>query len=103
MLAATSERRLPGLEDIPTVAETLPGFFVGAWNVMLAPIGTPEAMIRKVSADLRTALADKDLLAKFAANGAFTQYMTPQQTIAFVQSQQATWQPILQRIAREAQ
>src|ERR1700741_1244314 len=44
MLAATSERRLPGLEGIPTVAETLPGFFVGAWNVMLAPTGTPDAI-----------------------------------------------------------
>src|ERR1700722_4077689 len=63
MLAATSERRLPGLEDIPTVAETLPGFFVGAWNVMLAPVGTPDAIIRKVNGDLRTALEDKDLLA----------------------------------------
>ena len=103
MLAATSERRLPGLEDIPTVAETLPGFFVGAWNVMLAPVGTPDAIIRQVNADLRTALEDKDLLAKFAANGAFTQYMTLEQTIAFTQSQQATWHPILQRIAREAQ
>jgi tripartite-type tricarboxylate transporter receptor subunit TctC len=103
MLAATSERRLPGLESIPTVAETLPGFFVGAWNVMLAPVGTPDAIIRKVNADLRTALEDKDLLAKFAANGAFTQYMTPEQTVAFTQSQQQTWLPILQRIAREAQ
>jgi tripartite-type tricarboxylate transporter receptor subunit TctC len=103
MLAATSERRLPGLESIPTVAETLPGFFVGAWNVMLAPVGTPEAIIRKVNADLRVALEDKDLLAKLAANGAFTQYMTPEQTVAFTQSQQKIWRPILERVAREAQ
>ena len=102
MLAATSERRLPGFENLATVAETLPGFFVGAWNVMLAPVGTPDAIIRKVNADLRTALEDKDLLAKFAGNGAFTQYMTPEETIAFTQSQQTTWRPILQRIAREA-
>jgi tripartite-type tricarboxylate transporter receptor subunit TctC len=101
MLAATSERRLPGLENIPTVAETLPGFFVGAWNVMLAPIGTPEPIIRKVNLDLRVALEDKDLLAKFAANGAFTQYMTPEETVAFTQSQQKIWRPILERVARE--
>ena len=36
-LANTSLERLPGFENMPTVAETLPGFFVGAWNVMLAP------------------------------------------------------------------
>ena len=103
MLASTSDRRLPGLENIPTVAETLPGFFVGAWSVMLAPAGTPDAIIRKVNADLRVALEDKDLLAKFAANGGYTQYMTPEETIAFTQSQQTTWRPILERIAREAQ
>jgi tripartite-type tricarboxylate transporter receptor subunit TctC len=103
MLADTADKRLPGFESLPTIAETLPGFFVGAWAVMVAPTGTPDAIIRKANADLRTALEDKDLLAKFAANGAFTRYMTPEETIAFTQSQQKTWRPILERIAREAQ
>jgi tripartite-type tricarboxylate transporter receptor subunit TctC len=102
MLADTADKRLPGFESLPTIAETLPGFFVGAWAVMVAPAGTPDAIIRKVNADLRTALEDRDLLAKFAANGAFTRYMTPEETSAFVQSQQKTWRPILERIAREA-
>ena len=101
MLADTADKRLPGFENLPTIAETLPGFFVGAWAVMVAPTGTPDAIIRKANADLRVALADKDLLAKFAANGAFTQYMTPEETVAFTQSQQKTWRPILERIARE--
>jgi tripartite-type tricarboxylate transporter receptor subunit TctC len=103
MLADTSDKRLPGFENLPTIAETLPGFFVGAWAVMVAPTGTPDAIIRKVNADLRTALEDQDLKAKFAANGAFTQYMTPEETVAFTQSQQKTWRPILERIAREGQ
>ncbi len=101
MLADTADKRLPGFESLPTIAETLPGFFVGAWAVMVAPAGTPDAIIRKVNADLRTALADKDLEAKFAANGAFTQYMTPEETVAFTQLQQKTWRPILERIAKE--
>jgi tripartite-type tricarboxylate transporter receptor subunit TctC len=103
MLAGTADKRLPGFESLPTIGETLPGFFVGAWAVMVAPTGTPDAIIRKVNADLRTALEDQDLLAKFAGNGAFTQYMTPEETIAFTQSQQKTWRPILERIAKEAQ
>jgi tripartite-type tricarboxylate transporter receptor subunit TctC len=70
---------------------------------MVAPTGTPDAIIRKVNADLRSALEDKDLLAKFAGNGAFTQYMTPEETVAFTQSQQKTWRPILERIAKEGQ
>lgn len=103
MLASTASQRLPGMDDLPTVAETLPDFFVGAWNVMVAPIGTPEAIIRKVNADLRTAVDDKDVAAKFAANGAFTRTMTPQETTAFTQEQQKIWRPILEKVARETQ
>jgi tripartite-type tricarboxylate transporter receptor subunit TctC len=101
LLANSSTQRLPGMENLPTVAETLPDFFVGAWNVMVAPIGTPDAIIRKVNADLRTAVEDKEVSAKFAANGAFTRYMTPEDTTAFVQSQQKIWRPILEKVARE--
>jgi len=102
MLASTSSQRLPGMEDLPTVGETLPDFFVGAWQVMLAPLGTPDAIIRKVNADLRSAVEDKDVAAKFAANGGFGRYMTPEETTAFTQTQQAIWRPILQKIARES-
>ncbi len=101
MLASTSTQRLPGMENLPTVAETLPDFFVGAWQVMLAPLGTPEAIVRKVNADLRSAVEDKDVAAKFAANGGFGRYMTPEETTAFTQSQQTIWRPILQKIAHE--
>ena len=100
-LAATSLERLPGFETLPTVAETLPGFFVGAWNVMLAPNGTPDTIVRKVNADLRMALADPEVTAKLAANGAFARYLTPVEVTAFVQAEQNTWRPILQRVAAE--
>ena len=102
-LAATSLERLPGFEDLPTIAETVPGFFVGAWAVMVAPLGTPDAIVRKVNADLRAALEDPEVTAKFQANGAFMRYMTPEQVTAFVQDQQKTWRPILEKIASEAQ
>lgn len=102
-LASTWSERLPGLENLPTVAETLPDYFVAGWGVMLAPLGTPEAIVRKVSADLRTALEDKDLVARFAVDGAFPTYKTPEETVAFIQSQQKVWRPIQEKIAREAQ
>jgi tripartite-type tricarboxylate transporter receptor subunit TctC len=100
-LADTALERLPGFEDLPTVAETISGFFVGAWTVMLAPVGTPDAIIRKVHADLRTALEDPDVKSKFAANGAFVRHMTPEQVTEFVQSEQKTWRPILEQVNRE--
>jgi tripartite-type tricarboxylate transporter receptor subunit TctC len=101
-LADTALERLPGFENLPTVAETIPGFFVGAWTVMLAPLGTPDTIIRKVHADLRTALEDPEVKSKFAANGAFVRHMTPEQVTEFVQSEQKTWRPILEQVNREA-
>jgi tripartite-type tricarboxylate transporter receptor subunit TctC len=101
-LANTALKRLPGLEDMETVSETLPGFSVGAWNVLLAPNGTPDVIVRKVNADLNTALDDPDLKEKFAANGAFIQKLTPEQTTEFVQAEQKKWRPILELVAAEA-
>ena len=42
-LADTALERLPGFENLPTIAETVPDFFVGAWAVLVAPLGTPDA------------------------------------------------------------
>src|SRR5438552_1555581 len=57
-LASTALKRPPGFENLPTIAETIPNFFVVAWNVMPAPDGTPEPILRKVNADLRIVLDD---------------------------------------------
>ena len=83
------------------MAETLPGFIAGGWNVLLAPIGTPEAIIRKASADLRKALDDAELKTKLAALGAYLHPMTPEQVTAFAQEQQRTWRPVAEKVAAE--
>jgi tripartite-type tricarboxylate transporter receptor subunit TctC len=103
MLASTWSERIPGMENLPTIAETLPDYFVAGWGVLMAPVGTPAPIIRKISADLKTALEDKELVAKFAADGAFPKYMNPEETTAYIQSQQRLWRPIQEKIAREAQ
>jgi tripartite-type tricarboxylate transporter receptor subunit TctC len=102
-LADTALERLPGFESLPTIAETVPDFFVGAWAVLVAPLGTPDPIVRKVNADLWTALNDPDVKTKFQANGAFLRKMSPEETAAFTQEQQKTWRPILEQVARETQ
>jgi tripartite-type tricarboxylate transporter receptor subunit TctC len=102
-LASTALKRPPGFENLPTIAETIPGFFVGAWNVLVAPLGTPETIIRKVNTDLRVALADPEVSAKLAANGGFVRHSSPEEVVAFVQSEQRTWRPIMEQVAKEAQ
>jgi tripartite-type tricarboxylate transporter receptor subunit TctC len=102
-MASTSLERLPGFADLPTVAETFPGFLVGAWNVLVAPNGTPDAIVRKVSADLRTALEDPEVIGRFATFGAYLRYMPPAEVTAFTQSEQKIWRPIMEEVARQAQ
>jgi len=103
MLASTWSQRLADMPNLPTVAEMLPDYFVVGWGVLLAPASTPSAIVGKISIDLQRALDDKDLKAKFAGDGAFPTYKTPEETIAFTQSQQKLWRPIQEKIAREAQ
>jgi len=100
-IAVTSNERLPEFKDLPTVAETLPGFIAGGWNVLLAPVGTPEAIINKVGADLTRVLGETEIKNKLATVGAYVQLMSPAQVRAFVEEQQQTWRPIAQKVARE--
>ena len=101
-LASTALKRPPGFENLATVAETVPDFFVGAWTILLAPKGTPAPIIRKVHNDMRVVLDDPDIRTKLALNGGFVRHMTPAELTAFVQNEQKTWRPILEQVAKEA-
>jgi tripartite-type tricarboxylate transporter receptor subunit TctC len=100
-IAVTSYERLAEFKDLATVAETLPGFIAGGWNVLLAPVGTPEAIINKVGADLTRVLGEAEIKNKLATVGAYVHPMSPAQVKAFVEEQQQTWRPIAQKVARE--
>jgi tripartite-type tricarboxylate transporter receptor subunit TctC len=101
-VAATSLKRLPGFESLPTVAETVPEFFVGAWTILLAPIGTPTPIIQKIHDDMQKVLDEPEIQAKLALNGGFVRHMTPDEVTAFVNKEQSTWRPIMEQVAKEA-
>jgi len=70
LLAVASAKRMPSLPNVPTLAETLPGFEAVAWYGVVAPPGTPKAIIDKINADVNEALAQpemKESLAKLSA------------------------------------
>jgi len=98
LLAVASAQRLPDFPDVPTVAETFPGFIASGWQVLLAPLGTPASIIAKVSADLRQVVTDPEFAKKMAPLGAYPRAMTPEEAQAFVAKQQETWLPIVQKI-----
>lgn len=61
LLAVASPKRLPALPDVPTIAETLPGFEAVAWYGIVAPPGTSKAIIAKINADVNEALRQPEL------------------------------------------
>jgi tripartite-type tricarboxylate transporter receptor subunit TctC len=95
-LAVASRHRLAQFPDLPTVAESYPGFAAGGWQGIVAPLGTPAAAIQKVNDGLKTVLAEPDLTKQLAARGAYVDAMTPAEVNAFVNAQQAQWKPVLE-------
>ena len=98
-LAVASTKRLAIFPDLPTVAETLPDFESGGWQVLVAPVGTPDAIVRKANADLKKAMADPDVQQRLAKLGRTDTPMSPAETLAYIQREQQKWAPILHQIA----
>ena len=101
LIAEASAKRLPHFPNLPAVAETLPGFSATGWQVLLAPLGTPQPVINKVSADLAKVVSDPAFQTKLGNVGSYTRSMTPQQVLTFVKQEQEKWLPVLQRVAQK--
>jgi tripartite-type tricarboxylate transporter receptor subunit TctC len=102
-IAVGSEKRLAEFPDVPTVAETLPGFSATGWQVLMAPLGTPQGVIRKVSDDLGKVVTDPGFRNTIAARGSYARPMSPAEVTAFIQAEQSKWKPVLEHIASKSQ
>jgi tripartite-type tricarboxylate transporter receptor subunit TctC len=97
-LAIASEKRLPNFPDLPTVAETSPGFAAMGWFVLLAPAGTPDAIVRKVNRDLAKVLDQPDFQKRFQDLGTFVRPLSPTETTEFIRSEQRLWRPLVRQL-----
>ena len=82
-LAVTSSRRSPLLPDVPAMSEFLPGFDASAWVLLMAPAGTPPAIVARISAELRKALEDPAVRAQLESQGATVVGSSPADAAAF--------------------
>ena len=76
-LAINSAKRVPQLPDVPTVAETLPNYKYESWFGVLAPAGTPQAILTKVSEDIAKVLEMPDVREKLLTQGSIPSPTTP--------------------------
>ena len=98
-LAVTSAARSPALPEVPTLAESgLPGFDVNPWFGLLAPAGTPAAVVQRINSDVNALLATADVKDKFAASGADPLATTPERFAEMLREDLAKWA----RVVRES-
>lgn len=96
ILAVADSKRSGVLPDIPTFAEAgLPGMQAVTWFAVVAPPGTPVAMIRKLNNLLTSALKLPDVRARFSERGAEVVGNTPEQMGQFVREEAARWATII--------
>jgi tripartite-type tricarboxylate transporter receptor subunit TctC len=98
LLAIATDKRLPNMPDLPTIAETVPGVVSTGWVLMMAPVGVPDAIIQKLNRDLRTVTAQPDLQERFRQIGTYSRDLSPAETEAFIRSEEKLWWPIVERV-----
>jgi tripartite-type tricarboxylate transporter receptor subunit TctC len=95
-LAVSSAQRSKLLPDLPTIAESgLPGYEAALRYGLVAPAGTPRAIVERLNKELRVALAAEDVRARLATDGAEVLPSTPQEYAADIDREETTWSKVV--------
>ena len=95
-LAVTGVRRSATFPNVPTFAEAgVAGLELSPWFGLLAPAGTPDAVVRKINADVAELLRDKDVLERFAGAGAEPYVTQPEQFGRILQDDIQKWSQVV--------
>jgi tripartite-type tricarboxylate transporter receptor subunit TctC len=94
-LAVTGKQRSPQLADVPTVAETMPGFENIGWFGLMAPAGTPKQVIDKVYRDTAKILDSTELRARFYVLGMVPVGNTPAQFAEAIREESGRWAKVV--------
>ncbi len=94
-IAVTSLKRLDVLPNVPTVAESYPGFEVDNMYGLLAPKATPAALVRKINADILAALKTPDLRQRFAQDAFDIRGNFPEEFAQYLRSEFTKWAKVI--------
>ena len=103
-IAISSDRRFPGMEDLPTIGETLPGFVVDGWFAVVAPAATPAPVIARINREIVRFLQAPDVRQRILAFGlAPSDAGTPDAADAFIRKDQERWRNLIAELGIEPQ
>ena len=91
MLAISTLKRSPNFPDIPAVAETVPGFELNSWYGMMAPAGTPKAIVNRLYQEVAAAVKKPDVIEWMKQNGLDPVGSTPEEHAAYIRAETVKW------------
>jgi tripartite-type tricarboxylate transporter receptor subunit TctC len=94
-LAVSSTERSAIAPDVPTVADTIPGFEATSWHGVFAPAGTPKPIVDKMAAEMKRILDLPEVKDKLFEIGAVASPMTPEEFAKFIDAERAKWQDVV--------
>jgi tripartite-type tricarboxylate transporter receptor subunit TctC len=94
-LAVSSTERSAIAPDVPTVADTIPGFEATSWHGVFAPAGTPKPIVDKMAAEMKRILELPDVKDKLFEIGAVASPMTPEDFARFIDGERAKWADVV--------
>ena len=94
-LALTSAKRQSSMPDVPTVGESLPGYQAEAFQGMVAPAGTPQAVVNKLSAEVARIIRTQEMVQRFQLDGADVVGSTPREFAAFLKAEMQKWGKVI--------
>ena len=97
MLAVTSTKRALALPEVPTIAETIPGYEMFGWIGFMAPAGTPKAVIERLSTETRKIMQDPELKQRFLNAGLEPAGNTPAEFADFMRKQNDRYASIVKQ------
>ena len=104
ILAVTSERRYPGLPDVPTVAESgVPGYAASSWNAIAAPAKTPREIVERLNREINAALASAEVKEKLAAQGVTARGSSPDEMRKPLAADIEKWRRVIEQAGIERQ
>ena len=103
-LAITSAARLAALPEFPTMAESgLAGYEATSWQGIVAPAGTPRAIVMKLQVEIAAALRSPDIGARLAAEGSAAGGITPDEFAVYIRREIVKWAKVVKDSGAKAE
>ena len=103
LLAVPTAQRVRAMPDTPTMAETLPGYEVQNWYALVGPKGLSPAIVARMNAVMREALADPTVAASLEGQGVEPLPSSPEDLARFIREETAKWAPIVRATGAKAE